>query len=59
MKELQELLKKIEVKLDQVEENLEKISGEFSEWEREQMSLRKMIEDVMTKFDIKNDNTLI
>lgn len=55
MKELQELLTKIETKLDKVEENLEKISGEFTEWEREQMSLRKMIDDVMVKFDIKNE----
>ena len=59
MKELRELLKKIDAGLDEVEENLEKISGELDECEREHMILRKMIEDVMTKFDIKNDNTLI
>ena len=59
MKELQELLTKIETKLDKVEENLEKISGELEQYERENMELRKLIEDTMTKFDIKKDNDLI
>lgn len=58
-KELYELLGKIEAKLDNVESSLEKISGELTEWEREHRKLKQMIDDVMTKFDIKNDNTLI
>ena len=58
-KELYELLGKIESGLDNVESSLEKISGELNEFERENMSLRKMIDDLLEQYNIKTDNTLL
>lgn len=59
MTELYELLKKIEVKLNNVEENLEKISGEFTEMERENMELRKTIDELIDKSNLSNEKDLI
>ena len=58
-KELYELLDKIESKLDNVEKNLDKISGEFTEWEREQEKLKQMIDDLLEQYNIKTDKDLV